>query len=88
MKHINIRVEGSVQGVWFRDSTRKMANELGIKGFVRNEPDGTVYIEAEGTEENLNQLVEWCHLGSEQSNVTGVEIAEGEIRNYNDFKMG
>ena len=87
MKHLNIRVEGTVQGVWFRDSTRKEANKLNIKGFARNEPDGSVYIEAEGTEENLKKLIEWCHRGSDQSKVTGVKQWDGELENFRDFAI-
>lgn len=45
MKHISIRIYGRVQGVGFRVSAQKKADELGITGFVRNEPDGTVYLE-------------------------------------------
>jgi len=47
-KHVNITVKGRVQGVGFRYSAMEAAEELGIKGFVRNMPDGSVYIEAEG----------------------------------------
>jgi acylphosphatase len=49
-KHFNIRISGRVQGVFFRASTKAKAEELGISGFVQNEPDGSVYIEAEGEE--------------------------------------
>lgn len=87
MKHLNIRVEGTVQGVWFRDSCRKEANKLDIKGFARNEPDGTVYIEAEGTEENVSALAEWCHVGSERSTVTSVKQWEGELQHFDDFTI-
>ncbi|PCH94832.1 MAG: acylphosphatase [Bacteroidetes bacterium] len=87
MKHLNIRVEGTVQGVWFRDSTRKKANELEIKGFARNEPDGSVYIEAEGTEENLVKLVEWSQVGSERSTVTSVKQWDGKLQYFEDFTI-
>ena len=52
IKHFDITVQGKVQGVWFRDSTMKEAKRLGINGFVRNEPDGSVYVEAEGAPTN------------------------------------
>ena len=54
-----IIVTGKVQGVWFRDSTLKKAHELGVKGFVKNQPDGSVYIEAEGTP---SAIKEFCPL--------------------------
>lgn len=63
MKHLNIKIYGRVQGVFFRANAKKKAKELGITGFARNEPDGTVYIEAEGEEENLEKFLEWCHRG-------------------------
>jgi len=53
MRHLNIRVSGKVQGVFFRASTKEQADQLGVKGFVRNEPNGDVYIEVEGDEEKL-----------------------------------
>ncbi len=87
MNHINIIVKGKVQEVWFRDSTRREANRLDIMGFARNEPDGSVYIEAEGTEENLEKLVQWCHIGSPQSNVSEIEITEGEIQYFENFSI-
>jgi acylphosphatase len=50
MKHWNIKVTGKVQGVFFRASTKAVADQLGVKGFVKNLSDGSVYIEAEGDE--------------------------------------
>lgn len=87
MQHWNISVKGKVQGVWFRKSTQDTARSIGIKGFVRNEPDGTVYIEAEGTETQLKELEDWCHNGSEEARVTGVETEEGPVKNFKDFKV-
>jgi acylphosphatase len=48
MNHVSIRISGKVQGVFFRASTKGKAEQYGINGFVRNEKDGSVYIEAEG----------------------------------------
>ena len=87
MKHLNISVSGKVQGVWFRDSAKKKAWELGIHGIVRNEPDGTVYIEAEGEEEILSQLVDWCHMGPEKAEVQSVEVNDGPMENYTSFNV-
>jgi len=87
LKHYNIRITGRVQGVWFRNSTRSKAQELGVTGFVRNEPDGSVYIEAEGDESALKKLVEWCRLGPPRAKVEGVELEEGELKNFTEFKI-
>lgn len=68
-KGLKIRVEGRVQGVFFRSNTREKATKLGLKGWVRNEADGNVLIVAEGEEDNLLKLIEWCKNGSELSRV-------------------
>ena len=87
MRHLNIKVYGRVQGVFFRDSARRKSEELGLKGFARNEPDGPVYIEAEGTEEALEKLVNWCWEGPEAAKVDKVEIKEGDIKGFKDFQI-
>ena len=87
MRHLKIKVSGKVQGVFFRDSIRRKAEEWGIKGFTRNEPDELVYIEAEGPEEALEKLVNWCWEGPEFAKVEKVEIEEGDIKNFDDFQI-
>ena len=87
MKHLNIKIHGRVQGVFFRDSVRRKAEEWGVKGFVRNEADGPVYIEAEGPEEGLEKLVNWSWEGPEMAEVDKVEIEEGDIKNFEDFRV-
>jgi len=69
-----ILCQGKVQGVFFRASTKEVADKLGIKGFVTNEPNGDVLIEALGNEDQLNQLISWCHQGSEFARVDRVEV--------------
>jgi acylphosphatase len=71
-----IQVKGKVQGVYFRKYTQWKAEELGLTGFVRNMPDGTVYIEAQGEEEKVELLEKWCHLGSPLSKVESVNFNE------------
>jgi acylphosphatase len=85
MKHLKIRVHGKVQGVYYRATTVEMAKLHGVYGFVRNEKDGTVYIEVEGEEENIKKFVAWCYIGSERAVVEKVLIEEGEPRNYQHF---
>lgn len=65
--------------------TQEEAKRLGLSGFVRNEPDGSVYIEAEGDEEALEQLVQWCHDGSPQAVVEKVEVNEASPSSHQDF---
>jgi acylphosphatase len=87
MRHLNIRVAGRVQGVFFRACTRDKAEELGVRGFVRNEPDGSVYIEAEGTTEILDDFVSWCWQGSPAANVSGVTVTEAKMESFDDFRV-
>lgn len=84
-KHFKIKVSGKVQGVFFRASTKDKADEIGVKGFVRNEPDGGVYIEAEGEEENLKQFIDWCHLGPDRAMVEDCVVAEDAVKNFTGF---
>ncbi|UII27890.1 acylphosphatase [Fulvivirga maritima] len=87
MKHLNIRVTGKVQGVFFRANTQKMASEMGIQGWVRNEPDGSVYVEAEGDDEKMKPFVEWLHQGSEQSRVDQVLVEESDLKDFKGFEI-
>ncbi|MCX6311883.1 MAG: acylphosphatase [Bacteroidetes bacterium] len=77
MKRISIHVSGKVQGVFFRATTQKVAIRIGLSGFVRNETDGKVFIEAQGTAEQLNEFVKWCKDGPERARVD--EIITKEI---------
>ena len=86
-KHISIKVSGRVQGVYYRASTHEAAQRLGVKGFVKNEPDGSVYIEAEGDDAILDALVEWCRQGPPAARVTNVEIHEGTWRGFTEFAV-
>lgn len=84
---MNIRVSGKVQGVFFRASTQREANRLNISGFVRNEEDGSVYIEAEGPEDKLEAFVAWCHRGPERARVDKCEVVDGEIIGFEGFEV-
>ncbi|MEA2037804.1 MAG: acylphosphatase [Nanoarchaeota archaeon] len=75
MKRAHLIVSGRVQGVWFRDTTNKVASKLGLKGFVRNLPDGNVEVIAEGNEEKIKKLVKFCHDGPEHADVNNVDIS-------------
>jgi acylphosphatase len=87
IKCLQIRVYGKVQGVWYRGSTKQKADELGLSGLVRNESDGSVYIEACGEEAVLQQLLDWCWLGPELAWVSRVEVEEIALKNYFGFEV-
>lgn len=86
IKRIEIVAIGQVQGVFFRQGVKEVADELGITGWANNEEDGSVKIVAEGEEEGLQKLVEWCRKGTEWARVEKVEVewgeAKGEFKNF------
>ncbi|MDZ7646789.1 MAG: acylphosphatase [Cytophagales bacterium] len=69
LRHINITVSGKVQGVFYRASAKQKADEWGVRGFVRNERNGDVYLEAEAPEEILYKFIKWCNLRSSRQEV-------------------
>jgi acylphosphatase len=85
-RHYKIKVSGKVQGVFYRASTKQIADLLGVKGFVRNEPDETVYIEAEAEEEALIKFVQWVHHGPERAEVKHVSINEHDVIGFDVFE--
>lgn len=75
---VKVRIEGIVQGVYFRWNTREKALELGVQGWVRNLPDGAVEVMAEGERDALERLVEWCRQGPPEAVVRRVETEWGK----------
>jgi acylphosphatase len=86
-QHITIIVSGKVQGVFYRAATKGKADELGVKGFVRNESYGNVYIEAEAAQEVLNEFVKWCATGPPRAQVQHVEVVTGERKDFINFSI-
>ena len=82
-----IRVFGKVQGVGFRYYTQRKANELEITGFVQNRPDGSVYIEAEGEEEALDNFILWCSEGPGWARVTDIKVQKTPVFGYDNFSV-
>ncbi len=87
IKHLNIIIQGKVQGVSYRVTTKAVADQLGVKGFVKNMPDGSVYIEAEADGLIMPLFLDWCNEGPQGSSVTSVETNEGELKNYRNFEV-
>jgi acylphosphatase len=85
-ERVEILVRGRVQGVYFRASTRDEAQRLGLTGWVRNEPDGSVRLVAEGPRDALESLERWCHHGPPSAHVEDVSAtwsaAEGRFREF------
>lgn len=70
----HVLISGRVQGVFFRAETQKAAVRLGIRGWVRNCPDGRVEALFEGPRERVTQMIEWCWKGSPHSRVSDVQV--------------
>ncbi len=87
MSAIHVRITGRVQGVFFRVHLKETADRLGIKGWVRNEPDGSVLVHAEGSEEELRQLEEWCQYGPPAAKVDHVERKEVTSEKHITFEI-
>lgn len=87
MKHYNIRIRGHVQGVGFRYAARRAAELYDVYGFVRNEPDGTVYIEAEGETLNLDMYLEWCRKGPGYGRVEKVFHTASAVQGFQRFEI-
>lgn len=87
MKRYIIQVTGKVQGVFYRATTQKQANLLNIKGWVRNEADGSVLIDAEGDATTLAQFVDWCKHGPQRARVSQVSVTEEPVVGYQDFTI-
>jgi acylphosphatase len=80
-------VRGRVQGVFFRDSVRRLAVQRGIAGSVRNRPDGTVEAVFEGEPEGVERLVEFCRKGPRGASVESVEVADEAPRGEDGFTV-
>lgn len=84
--HLDIRVIGKVQGVWYRKTAVQQAWQLGITGYAMNLEDGSVRIEAEGTREALDRFLDWCRVGPPKAKVQEVQATEGPLQGHTVFE--
>ena len=87
MKSIRLIVSGKVQGVFFRDSTKRKAQELELKGYVRNLPDGNVEVVAEGPGEKINELINFIKNNPGHSRVENVKIFDKIPERFKSFEI-
>jgi acylphosphatase len=83
----HVYVSGKVQGVYFRATTREEAREHGVDGWVRNLDDGRVEAVFEGSEEDVESLIEFCHQGSKAARVDDVEVSYEEPQGEDGFRV-
>ncbi len=87
-KTVNVVVSGKVQGVWFRANTKNKAEQLGVTGWVKNSPGGTVEACFEGDEHQVQEMIEWCHRGPPRAKVEKVEVKNQEsTRGFDNFSI-
>jgi len=84
----HIIVNGRVQGVFYRSNTRGKALELGLKGWVKNLPDGRVEIVVEGEEDQIKKLIQWCRVGPPLAVVRELMVeCEPATREFSSFQI-
>ena len=86
-KSVQVTISGKVQGVGFRYFCNQKARQLDVSGFVKNRADGSVYVEAEGSEENLYAFVEYCKKGPAASRVVRLDVLPQPVCNYSGFEI-
>jgi acylphosphatase len=87
MKAWHIIIQGKVQGVFYRKSAFEQATALGLRGWVRNLPDGSVEMEIAGTENQTLEMIQWCKKGPKMAKVSQVTTAEIEEKPWIDFRI-
>ena len=87
MTSYNVWIVGKVHGVGFRYYSMQMAYKYGVHGFVKNSPEGKVFMELEGEPENLNPFLEWCKMGPTGAKVKEVILEESVPKNYSTFNI-
>ena len=87
MKTNQIHIKGKVQGVYFRVSAKQKAMNLGVNGYIKNEPDGTVRLEVEGDDKAVNNMINWCKSGPALARVAEIEVTPNSPKNFTSFKI-
>lgn len=87
MKTVHLLITGKVQGVFFRESARKLAEKLNIKGWIKNRPDEKVEAMISGDESDINDFINWCHTGPERAEVADVIVSQQSESKFEKFKV-
>ena len=85
IKQLHLIIKGRVQGVYYRQSTKQKAEELGVYGVVKNLENGDVDVVAEGEEDKLNLLLDWCWKGPEKAEVKDISVKWRQAENKCNF---
>ncbi|MCR4328563.1 MAG: acylphosphatase [Patescibacteria group bacterium] len=80
-------ISGKVQGVGFRYAVYREAKKLGVRGFIKNKKDGSVYLEAEGSSEVIKDFFQWCRSVQKNAQIENIEFASCAIRGFSGFEI-
>ncbi len=86
-KRISLLITGKVQGVGYRYSVKLKAASMSIRGYVRNQLDGSVFVTVQGENTTVENFVKWCYEGPSAALVRGVEKIPGSIEDFSEFKI-
>jgi len=84
---VRVRIRGLVHGVSFRSSMAEVAANLGVRGWVRNNPDGSVEAFLEGDERNVKRVLDWARMGPPRARVDRLDVETATPRNHRDFRI-
>jgi acylphosphatase len=87
MQTVHLLISGKVQGVFFRESARKLAEKLNIKGWIKNTNDDKVEALITGDEKDVNQFIKWCHSGPERAEVEEVIVSKQPETLFKEFEV-
>ena len=80
-------MSGAVQGVFYRDTCRRIAGQQGVAGWVRNLPDGRVEAVFEGEPDSVERMVRWTRRGPSQAHVTAVDVSDEPVEGLRAFEI-
>lgn len=87
METVHLVISGKVQGVFFRETSRRLAEKLHIKGWIKNTPDGKVEALITGNEKDLDDFVDFCKKGPERAEVEEVKILKKQKMDFDKFEV-
>lgn len=85
MPTIHLIVKGDVQGVFYRATAKKIADKIGVTGWIKNRKDDDVEAMVTGTQQQLEQFISWCRQGPEKAKVDDVIVKTEKETTFNDF---
>lgn len=86
-RHLNLTLSGKVKHIGFRFMTMQAAYKHGVTGYVRNKSNGSIYIEVEGEDENLQSFLDWCKTGPVGAEITEIDTVEAEMKDFKSFDI-